>query len=630
MSGMSTQANKPATAGFIDFYSNKFRIDIALPMDDARKVRPMQAQPPTSKAPSSAKPPWSKRLPPLGRFIVWNLIWWLLGCAALAGGLSYTEHVVKPIAEAGGESFGPGTLWEKEDAGKRVFGSTERINILVVGIDYNYDNKGILYTKGARSDTIIVLSLSRDAKFFNVVSIPRDTQVQISEDIGYDKINSAYSYGGIEQAMQTVSNFLDIPIHHYVIVKVKSANQVIDALDGLPIDVEKDMDYDDNWGKLHIHLKAGPQILNGEQTVGYARFRMDEEGDRGRIRRQQQVVRALGRKLKEPALLTRIPELAQVVKENVETDLKILEMVDLANLYSSFDFSKMRSAAIVGDDAMDANGTSYIVPYFVENDRTVRRLLKNYDRLPKSDLRIRIYFRLASSDLAYNLADTLAQAGFTSVKVEALPLESGPSSERTHLIWYNEVPRLKGIISSILDSPSATTGTAPEGKDDDLAIVLGDQESGDWKELPPEMVSPEPEETPAYEEDRDEASFSESRDTRERRQDRNDPARTSPETDDPRRQDSWENHSESGRTEDPTQSRTSRDETYPRSEAPAAPVNSPEPTRRRQPERTSAPTRAERPVAQPVEIPLDAAPPAAPVPTRIEIAEPIPQATPMF
>lgn len=406
----------------------------------------------------------------------------------MVGGILYTEHVVKPIAESGGSEFSPIDIFNEDKAGQRVFGSRERLNILVVGIDYNYDEKGILYTKGARSDTIIVLSLSREAGFFNVVSIPRDMQVLIADDIGYDKVNSAYSYGGIQQARQTVSNFLNIPIHHHVILKVSGAKDVVDALGGLPIDVEKNMDYDDNWGKLHIHLKKGPQVLDGEQAVGYARFRMDEEGDRGRIRRQQQVIRALGRKLKEPALLGRLDELARVVQQCIDTDLKLLQMIDLANLYSSFDFAKMRSARIVGDDAVDANGISYIVPYEPENRRTVRRLLQNLDWLKKEDFRIRIFFKKAPSYLAYDLADRLYDAGFRGVQVEALAYDSEAATEETNLIWYNKVPRLLGVVQAVVGNAPSESGVVPEGRDDDLAIYIGDQEEGQWAEIPDKLL----------------------------------------------------------------------------------------------------------------------------------------------
>lgn len=438
----------------------------------------------STSEPPRAKQQWYRRTPSLKRFIFWNLLCWSFGLSALVGGILYTENIVRPVAEAGGTDFSPIDIFKKEEAGKRVFGSADRMNILIVGIDYNYNSKGILYTKGARSDTILVMSLSREAKFLNLVSIPRDTQVLISDEIGYGKVNSAYAYGGIEQARQTVSDFLGIPIHHHVILKVSGAKDVVNALGGLPIDVEKNMDYDDNWGKLHIHLKKGPQVLDGEQAVGYARFRMDEEGDRGRIRRQQQVVRALGHKLKEPAMLSRLDDLARVVKQSLETDLTIMQMADLANLYSSFDFAKMRTAAIVGDDAVDPNGISYIVPYEPENRRTVRRLLQDLDWLQKDDLRIRILFKRAPSYLAYDLADRLYDSGFRGVQVEALAYSDSADTEKTHLVWYNDVPRLRGVVQAVVGRRPSSDGIVPEGRDDDLAIYLGDTEDGHWKAVP--------------------------------------------------------------------------------------------------------------------------------------------------
>lgn len=439
-----------------------------------------------------AKAPWHKRLPSARRFFLWNLLCWFFGASALVGGILYTEQVVKPIAEAGGTNFSPTEVFKKDTASQRVFGANDRINVLVLGIDYNHDEKGIIYTKGARSDTMMVMSLSREGKFLNVVSIPRDTQVFIGEEYGYDKINCAYSYGGVEQAKKVVSSFLGIPIHHYVVVKVAGAKKLVDAMGGLPLDVEKDMDYDDNWGGLHIHLKKGPQVLNGEQAVGYARFRHDEESDRGRIRRQQQVIKALGSKLKEPALALRYNEMASVVKETLETDFNPLEMVDLANLYGGFDFKQMRSAAIVGDDAMDANGVSYILPYAPENERTVRRLLRSLDWVTKGDLRIRILFKGATPEVAYRLADRLADSGFDGVQVEALPMEDRRDTKSTYLTWYNRVSRLEGVLKAVVGQVAERDGKPETGRDDDLLIVVGDNEKGEWAELPSHLKQPRP------------------------------------------------------------------------------------------------------------------------------------------
>lgn len=433
---------------------------------------------------------WRDRTPSPRRFLLWNLVWWFFAASCLIGGTLYTENIVRPIAEAGGVNFSPSDLLKKEESSKRTFGNLDRMNILVLGIDYNHDSKGIIYTKGARSDTMMVVSLSRNGDFLNVVSIPRDCRVYLGEGYGNDKINAAYSLGGVEQAKKVVSQFLDIPIHHYVVVKVQGAQKMVDAVGGLPIDVEKDMDYDDNWGGLHIHLKKGPQVLTGDQTVGYARFRHDEESDRGRMRRQQQVLRALGAKLKEPALALRFPQLADLVKQTLETDFKPIEMVDLANLYLGFDFKTMRSAAIVGDDAIDSYGASYIEPYAPENERTVRRLLKSLDWLTKGDLRIRILYKHAEPSAAYRFADRLADAGFDGVQIEALPTDDRRDTATTYLTWFNRIPRLDSVLKVVLGHLTERTGMQAAGRDDDLVLVIGDSDQGPLKELPSELRQP--------------------------------------------------------------------------------------------------------------------------------------------
>ncbi len=437
-----------------------------------------------------ADQPWYLRVPSLRRLVFFSVFIFLMAIATMVGGFAYIQHVVTPMAESGSTSITP-PIFEPEERGRVVFRDRERINILVLGIDYNYTNQGILYTKGARSDTILVVSLNRDAEFLNVVSIPRDTQVLISEEFGYDKINGAYALGGIEQALETVSEFLEIPLHHYVIVKVRSASQIIDAIDGLPINVEKNMDYDDNWGNLHIHLKKGPQVLNGQQAVGYARFRMDEEGDRGRIRRQQQVVRALGQKLKDPSIIPRLHKIAPIVKENVETDLKIIEMVDLAQLYVDFDFSKMRTGTIVGDDA-ETNGITFIVPYEPENRKTVRRLLKDSSWIAKSDFRLRVLNGSKDSQAGNRLADQLHVEGMNVVEVATADRSD---YEATEVIEHRHLPRARAVMMSVVPGADYRQAYSEQDPPYDLTIVVGNDRA-----VTREAWNPPPRNYPVYEE----------------------------------------------------------------------------------------------------------------------------------
>ncbi|MGI5843113.1 MAG: LCP family protein [Candidatus Xenobium sp.] len=359
---------------------------------------------------------WWKQIPSARRLVLFSLVTFVLALAALAGGFTYMQV----LPENGGQNFlfGPGGLYETftRTPGERAFQGRARMNILCLGIDYNYDERGIHYTKGARSDTIFVISVDAQGRTLNVLSIPRDTQVLINEEIGYDKINAAYSYGGIEQAKATVSNFLGIPIDHFVIVRVSGARKLVDAIGGLHVEVEKKMDYDDNWGNLHIHLEKGPQVLNGEQAVGYARFRMDEEGDRGRIRRQQQIMEALVRRLKDPMVVLRLQALVKAVKENVETDFSVLDMLDLTYLYKDFDRTRMKTGVIVGDDA-DINGVSYIIPYAPENNRIVMELLKEPSDFSRQDLRIEVLNGSGDEAAVGEVAEALRREGFQVARV---------------------------------------------------------------------------------------------------------------------------------------------------------------------------------------------------------------------
>ena len=167
--------------------------------------------------------------------------------------------------------------------------------IMLMGIDERKDDVG-------RSDTLMILNLSEDKA--SLLTIPRDTMVYI-ERHGYQKINSAYTYGGEKLAKKTVEEFLGIDIDHYVTINKSRFAEVIDAMGGVDIYVERDMKYDDPWddnGGLHINLKQGLQHLDGQTAIEFVRYR-DAEGDVGRVRRQQAFMRACADKLTEPSML---------------------------------------------------------------------------------------------------------------------------------------------------------------------------------------------------------------------------------------------------------------------------------------------------------------------------------------
>ena len=140
-----------------------------------------------------------------------------------------------------------------------------RQNILLLGVDSNGD--GADMWEGTRSDTIIVVNIDPKTHSVKAISIPRDSKVYLPENKGVQKINSAHALGGVNLVKKTLKETFGIKIDKYIIVHDDAVEKTVDALDGIPIYVEKRMYYNDYAGKLHIDLQKGNTVLNGKQAV---------------------------------------------------------------------------------------------------------------------------------------------------------------------------------------------------------------------------------------------------------------------------------------------------------------------------------------------------------------------------
>ena len=233
----------------------------------------------------------------------------------------------------------------------------DRVNIMLMGVDERKEDVG-------RSDTLMVASLNADQDKVSLLSIPRDTRVKIKRH-GYDKINAAYAYGGEALSQSTVESFLGINIDHYIIVNTNSFGKMIDAIGGVDIDVDNRMFYEDPWddnGGLVIDLKPGLQHMDGKTAITYVRYR-DEEGDAGRVRRQQKFMRACFDKLSDPSMVMKLPEIVKEARNAVKTDLSISEMVEIAKTLKMADESTegLKTGIVPGRWAY-INGVSYLLP----------------------------------------------------------------------------------------------------------------------------------------------------------------------------------------------------------------------------------------------------------------------------
>lgn len=359
--------------------------------------------------------------------------------------------------------------------GERAFGPRDRLHILCLGIDYNHDSKGILYTKYARSDTVFVVTIDKQADTLSVVSIPRDMRVEIPGH-GHDKINTAYAYkaeGDLDLTRLTVERFLGIRIDHTVVIKPYAVEHLVDALGGVDIDVEKNMDYDDNWGNLHIHLKKGFQHLDGRQAVGYIRFRKDEEGDRGRIRRQQQFVKAMMAKLPRIQTISRMGEVQQALKTDIATSISYDDLIDLGVLYKGFDRKKMKSARIEGhDDLID--DTYYMVADEAQKRKIVAELIGGGVAVARrpTDIRVEVLNGSGVSGAAARFADVLRQQGYQVVRIGNADL-----APVTRLVDRIDDAAAADALKQVVASSGAPPEVTREGgatSDIDMTLVVGE------------------------------------------------------------------------------------------------------------------------------------------------------------
>ncbi len=245
----------------------------------------------------------------------------------------------------------------------------DRVNILIVGCD---EIENI-----SRADTIVFLSIAPKTRDALAVSIPRDTRVEIPGR-GMDKVNHAYAFGGIDLLKKTVSSFLDVPLHFYVIADFRGFVQVINTLGGVEVEVEKEMHYTDKAGGLTINLYPGKQLLDGEKALEYVRFRMDKLGDWGRIQRQQKLAIALINKMMKYENFNKIPKLLEEVKGSLETDIEMKDVMALINLFKGVEQEKIKFE-IIQAKPVYIEGISYLEPEVKEVRERIKGLLDHQD-----------------------------------------------------------------------------------------------------------------------------------------------------------------------------------------------------------------------------------------------------------
>lgn len=230
--------------------------------------------------------------------------------------------------------------------------------ILIMGIeDYATDGQN------GRTDSLMFATVNPNSKKVSLMSIPRDSRVKIVGKNKEDKINAAHAYGGEKMAIDTVEEFLKVPVDHYIKIDFQGFKGIVDAVDGITVDVpfdfweRSDVDY-----YKKIQFKQGQQSLNGEEALAYVRMRkQDPNGDYGRAARQRQVLAAVAQKLNSASTVFKIKDLTKVVGKYIKTDIPISDGLALYNKISGFDPSTIQTLKLEGEDRK-IGGIYYFLP----------------------------------------------------------------------------------------------------------------------------------------------------------------------------------------------------------------------------------------------------------------------------
>ncbi|MBQ2451987.1 MAG: LCP family protein [Bacteroidales bacterium] len=260
------------------------------------------------------------------------------------------------------------------------------INFLLIGVDKD----------GTRSDTIMLFCYDGYSNRVNILSFPRDTIVETGGwkqklngaiGVGIQKVKSGKDQEPEEELIRLIKRMSGLPIHYSLTVNFDGFQEIIDALGGVDFDVPYNMNYDDPAQDLHIHLKKGPQHLDGKAAHDFVRFRHNNDGsapgeyvmgDEGRIYWQQEFMKELYRQKVNAQLFANLNEIFEIIAKNVKTNYTMQDLMKHVGILQKIDINAMGSYKLPG-------GSQYIngVWWYVQDEKETMELIQEVF-LPRS------------------------------------------------------------------------------------------------------------------------------------------------------------------------------------------------------------------------------------------------------
>lgn len=307
-----------------------------------------------------------------------------------------------------------------------IVNKDEPINVLVLGVDIG-DPGSTNNENAKRTDTMMLAHYDPKNNDLSVISIPRDTLIQIKGK--NQKINAAYSIGGVKYSIKSVEEMLGTVVNYYVKLDYEGFRKVIDAIGGIDMDIAQDMNYDDNAQNLHIHFKKGEKVhLDGKKAEEFFRWRKNNDGtgladgDLGRIDNQHEFVGKVADKFKSAAILTRLNDILKILPEYVETNMPVDNLISYGMKLSKLPSENLKLSTIKGDPQY-IGGISYFVYNQKKNSDILAQINNSStntkkvskDGLDKGKLKVKVLNGTDTNGLAKSFSNSISNLGYDDV-----------------------------------------------------------------------------------------------------------------------------------------------------------------------------------------------------------------------
>ncbi|MFM7363447.1 MAG: LCP family protein [Cuspidothrix sp.] len=421
------------------------------------------------------------------RWLLWVLtvVLSIILSGLLASSLALWTPLWSNLDQAKDDEFGanrqdqvkaPRDLWTKLSQYKL----SRPMNILIMGIEPVPGTiEGSPESFAGSSDTMMLVRLNPSDKSIRVLSIPRGTMIAIPEQ-GLTKVSEANAKGGPVLAARVVSRSLsNAPIDRYIRISTRGFRELVGQLGGVDVFVPETMNYQDQTGGFGVNLVAGWQSLNGEQAEQFVRFRQEGMGDLPRVQRQQALITSLLQRLNSPTVLPRLPQLTRIMRKYFDTNLRMEEMMALANFSVNVERDNFQIAMLPGTfSKFSQDSNSYWL-----NMTGQQSLLNDYvgvdlaslksDNRPVSIRRVAVQNTTNQPQLTEKVITRLKQKGFTNVYAIA----DWPDTQRQTQIIVQKGNRQPGIELREVLGLGEIEVSGNGDLESDLTIRIGK----DWK-----------------------------------------------------------------------------------------------------------------------------------------------------